>query len=167
MKTTHYLLITFSLLLLGACASSKDGEGTDFSMSTYQAFIFGDIGAVSSDDLRFRSPEFEARVKEELRFKLPSKGLQESTSNAQLLIYFFTLPEDDEDFQFSALPYDNYLSEDESAIPINHNFVIDFVDRNTRLLVFRSTAEINLENSEKRNAELPSTIARMLRDLPT
>lgn len=161
----YFLLIT---VLLTSCSSEKlsDREAPDFSLASYRTFSFGDLPDTSPEDLRFRSVQFENRVKSELRFVLPQKGL-ETSSDPDLLVYFFTLPEQDEDFQSAALPYTQSMARTISEIPENHNFVIDIVDKAQGVLVWRTSGNVEIENEERRNRMLPDLIKEMMKDLPS
>lgn len=160
------LLIASVLCFFMACQTTESTVSHDsFAMSSYSSFLFGELPPTSSEDLRFLSMEFEARVKQELRFILAGKGLEE-IPQAELLVYFFTLPESDEDFQAASLPYSISLNSEIAEVPESHNFIIDFVDRSSRLLIWRSSGKIEVTNEELRNKQLPTVITKLLRDLP-
>lgn len=162
-------MAVISVMVISACSSRDLSENgaPDFRLSIYNTFAFGDMADTSSEDLRFRSAQFEDRVKSELRFVLPQRGLEQSNTEPELLIYFFTLPEKDEDFQPASIPYTRSMGVDISDVPVDHNFVIDFVDRRQNVLMWRTSGEIDVENSEQRNRMLPGVIKEMLENIPS
>lgn len=155
--------------VLAACSGSdkmRDGE-PDFRLAQYQTFAFGDMADVSTEDMRFSTPQFADRVRAELRHQMPQHGLEYDSQSKELLVYFFTIPDQDEDISLTAIPYVSSANIEIAEVSRNHNFIIDVVDAQQNVLLWRTSSAVDPGNSEWRNRVLPDIIKIMLRDIPS
>lgn len=162
-------LLLLVIGLAGGCKTQESAGGSaasDLDYRKYQSYQFGQPVLFSSKDPVFSWNQFEERVKREINFILPSKGLEPTRTDPGLLVYYYALVDPDKkpailDYTigWAAEPFIE-KGEQFSRYP-NNTFVIDLVDTDTRQLVWRASTSLPFDDPD----DLYGQLSRQLREL--
>ena len=173
----RYLPLLLTILLLAGCSSTRqsgDTQGPQYAQinySNYDTFAFGEAMVVSPEQPEFRWLDFSDRVREELKFRLPSTGLDYTTRRPDLLLFFYSVISDNDQkpfFNYQLGPAaDRFLARGESFDKYGKDtFVLDMVDVNRQELVWRGSTKIDYSNRDAIFKQIPVAVEQLLRNYP-
>lgn len=172
-----YIRFAYSLMLAGclfACSPSdnlRETEQPGFNYSQYRTYTIADPVPTSSENPAFEWLQLTDRIRSELNFILPTVGLDRSTKNPDLKVYFFLVAESDN--RRPVIPYqvgwraEPFLSGGERFTEYPPNtLVLDFVDPNLDELVWRGSIHLPLENEQETYKVLSTRIKKLVQRYP-
>lgn len=171
---TYIIPVALSLVLFTGCKSTEQAKSNaprQIDYAQYQTYSFGDAIIVSSENPAFSWPQFSDRVKREINFVLPSKGLERTAAKGELNIYFYAVAETGrnrpllsyqigwaaEPFISGGERFDRYPS---------NTLVLDFVDSNINQLVWRASTQLPYDDQDKLYRVLAERIHELIQQYP-
>lgn len=173
-KTCLTFFLSIVLLVAGCNSSHKatdENTPRQINYAQYQTYAYGDAIIVSSENPAFSWPQFSERVKREIDFVMPGKGLEKSSVQADLKIYFYAIVEANRDRPL--LPYqigwaaEPFITDGElfARYPGN-TFAVDFVDSNNNQLVWRASTQLPYDDQSRLYRVLPERIHKLVQKYP-
>lgn len=161
-------------IVLAGCKStdpSNQSSPREINYSQYESYSFADAIILSSENPAFSWPQFSERLKREIDFAMPGKGLEKRTANPDLHIFYYAIVDTNRDFPI--VPYqigwaaEPFITSGESFKEYSSNtLVVDFIDTNTRQLVWRGSISLPFNDKNQLYKALPSQIHRLLQQYP-
>ncbi len=167
-----------SLLLLSATGlfSCKAGEqaaqpAAAVDYQAYQSYQIASPTLASSDDPSFSWIQFKERIKREINFILPAKGLEQTAAEPDLLVYYYALVDTkrkpaiiEYNIGWAAEPFIESGESFSRYAP--HTLVVDLVDAHTGELVWRSSTRLPFDSREQLYEQLPGQLRKLFKPYP-
>ncbi|MDZ7716236.1 MAG: DUF4136 domain-containing protein [Balneolaceae bacterium] len=175
MADNTFLTFFIGIAILAGCSPAKQttDENTprQINYTQYQTYTYGDAIIVSSENPAFSWPQFSERVKREINFVMPGKGLEKVSAQADVQIYFYAIVDANRDRPL--LPYqigwaaEPFITDGElfARYPGN-TFVVDFVDSNNNQLIWRASTQLPYDNQTQLYNLLPERIHKLIQKYP-
>ena len=162
-------------IISGACKvleSGRPGSSKTIQYHHFDSYSFGEPLVISSRNPAFSWPQFSERIRHELSFLLPTQGLDSSGKQGDLVIYFYAVVQPVEQpplvSYYIGWAAEPFVSQGErfERYPSN-TFVIDFVDANTRELVWRGSTSLPFDNPDLLYELMPERLAKLIQRYPS